>query len=95
MSHCFLKWIKRAYNWNEGQAKRGLECNSPLRGEEVRMKGKADPSKELECSSYAHIRADCGVCITLMFQQSLRDLHQPGKQIRQELPLKSHENALK
>lgn len=62
---------------------------------EVRMKGKADPNKEPECSSYAHIRADCGVCITLMFQQSLRDLHQPGKQIRQELPLKSHENALK
>lgn len=41
-------------------------------GEEVRMKGKADPIKEPECSSYAHIRVDCGVCITLMFQQSQR-----------------------
>lgn len=35
------------------------------------MKGKEDPNKDPECSSYAHIRADCGVCITLMFQTVL------------------------
>lgn len=54
------------------EVKLNKDLNAMVSGEEVRMKGKADPNKEPECSSYAHIRADCGMCITLKFQQSQR-----------------------
>lgn len=54
------------------EVKLNKDLNAMESGEEVRMKGKADPVKEPECSSYAHIRVDCGMCNTLMFQQSQR-----------------------